>query len=527
MSKSSGRGKSTKGHRSSGDPSPKKPSPEKLSPTGDTELTPHAAGAKQSSVALVAQNDAKPSFNVSKMASFVVLLLVIVVIGVLSIRVIQGFLLPLFLAALVVVIFRPVHVWMLKRFRNRKRIAAALTTMVVLLTVLAPFAWGIKTAVQEGVVISTGHWDLEARLDKIRSKFGLQLPHRELLDQIEAQLIEVTPPYDSQVAWKVSQNTTNALTTLDSALAELDNVVDVPEDSELQACLLAARDSTAEARDETHKILKNGSTVVEIRAYDKAITRLNVQYHKFRELLCGAFPRAAIVELVNPSEPELEMWQAKARAYLQEWLLSVSGKSTAVLAQLLLGIAIMLISIFYFLIDGPEMIKAGMRLSPLDDKYEEQLVQEFGKVSRAVVLATLLSAIVQGLLAGIGYFFAGIGPVFLLTVLTMMLALVPFVGAAAVWVPTALCLAFVDDNIMAGISLAIYGAVIVSMADNVIKPLILHGQSNLHPLMALLSVLGGVKALGAIGILIGPMLLAFLQVLLDMLRRELQSISTT
>ena len=62
-----------------------------------------------------------------------------------------------------------------------------------------------------------------------------------------------------------------------------------------------------------------------------------------------------------------------------------------------------------------------------------------------------------------------------------------------------------------------------AMADNVIKPLVLHGQSNLHPLLALLSVLGGLTALGPIGILVGPMVVAFLQTMLKILQRELRS----
>ena len=72
------------------------------------------------------------------------------------------------------------------------------------------------------------------------------------------------------------------------------------------------------------------------------------------------------------------------------------------------------------------------------------------------------------------------------------------------------------------LGLAIYCAIFVSAIDNVIKPLVLHGQSNLHPLLALLSVIGGVQALGPIGILVGPMLVAFMQALLVMFNRELQ-----
>src|SRR4029079_142237 len=69
--------------------------------------------------------------------------------------------------------------------------------------------------------------------------------------------------------------------------------------------------------------------------------------------------------------------------------------------------------------------------------------------------------------------------------------------------------------------------VVVSLIDNIMKPLILHGQSKLHPLLALLSILGGIEAFGPVGILVGPMLVSFLQALLNMLRKELDSFGGT
>ena len=192
----------------------------------------------------------------------------------------------------------------------------------------------------------------------------------------------------------------------------------------------------------------------------------------------------------------------------------------------MLGTVVMIISLYFFLRDGPAMIESFKGLSPLEDSHEEELVVEFGNVSRAVIVATLLSALAQGVLGGIGYYFAGLDSIFLLTLLTGCLAMVPFVGAAAVWIPCSLYLFFVDGNVAAAIGLAIYGAAVISMADNFIKPMVLHGTSNLHPLLALLSVLGGVTALGPIGILIGPMIVTFLQTLLKILQRELSSMDS-
>lgn len=165
-----------------------------------------------------------------------------------------------------------------------------------------------------------------------------------------------------------------------------------------------------------------------------------------------------------------------------------------------------------------------MRLVPLDVRYQWQLLREFEEVSRAVVSSTLLAAIVQAGLAGIGFSVAGLGNVFLLTLLTFFGALVPFVGAAAVWGSASLYLLFFVKDTWSAAGLALWGLCVVSTVDNIIKPIVLHGQSKLHPLLALLSVLGGVGALGPIGIFVGPIAVAFLQAALTMLQVELDAI---
>jgi predicted PurR-regulated permease PerM len=107
--------------------------------------------------------------------------------------------------------------------------------------------------------------------------------------------------------------------------------------------------------------------------------------------------------------------------------------------------------------------------------------------------------------------------------MTMLMSLVPIVGTASVWGSCALWLYFYEERGTAAVILAIWGFIAVSFADNIIKPYVLHGQSNLHPLLALLSVLGGIEALGLIGIFVGPMVVAFLQALLNILRGELDA----
>jgi hypothetical protein len=190
--------------------------------------------------------------------------------------------------------------------------------------------------------------------------------------------------------------------------------------------------------------------------------------------------------------------------------------------QFALGSLIMLIALYYFLVDGRDMVDAVARLTPLDRQYSAELGDDFVNLTGAIVMSMLLAAGLQGLLAGFGYWLFSVPAIFLLTLLTTLFAMLPLVGATFVWGGAVVWL-FIEGRTGAAIGLAVYCTVVVSLADNVVKPMILHGRSNLHPLAGLLSVLGGAQALGPIGVFIGPMVVALLHTLLVMLRRELKT----
>jgi predicted PurR-regulated permease PerM len=217
--------------------------------------------------------------------------------------------------------------------------------------------------------------------------------------------------------------------------------------------------------------------------------------------------------------------EAKLTDGVQKFLAPMALRTTRYIGELFVSLAIMILATYYFFADGAMMVQAIRRLSPLAGNRTQELLDQFDGVTRSVVVATLLSAFVQGLLAGVGFYAVGVGSVFLLTALCMLLTLVPFVGAAIVWVPVCLWLYAVEARTTAAVLLALYCIGVVSMVDNLVKPLVLHGRSNLHPLLALLSVLGGAQALGPIGIFVGPMVVAFLQTLLNMVHAELNSLT--
>ncbi len=484
----------------------------------------------------------------SKFVSFSVLLGIIIVIGFLFYQVMITFLLPVFLAALLVVMFRPLHRWFLFKFKGRPRVAAGMTTAAVMLIALVPAAVILISAAIEAtsLVGKLNDDELTSKLSERREQLGLQMPEygpqlryfdssfehlveassagaaaavdRSVLDNLASSLedfevtlddIDLQPRDPSQVREDQQEELGNLKQTLKQQLREIIQKVKLePTQAPNSAAIQARIHGAANDFDRFKKAL----LVAEFR-------RGSLQRYytdSMRELV------AWVMEFVNPTEAELD--RIRRQLFDASLFRTIGGATSAWVLKIVFGAMIIVIAVYFFFSDGPSMVSSFMRLSPLDDRHEQELLEEFDRVSRAVVVATLLSAVVQGLLGGIGYWFAGVGSVFLLTVLTTVFALIPFVGAAAVWVPVCLYLLFFEERTTAAILLAIYGAAIISAADNVIKPLVLHGQSNLHPLLALLSVLGGVQALGPIGVLVGPMVVAFLQTLLNILHRELVSL---
>lgn len=495
----------------------------------------------------------------SRYVSFGVLLAVIALLSILFYKILAGFLVPLFLAALLVVVFRPLHDHVITWCRGREKMAAFLTTLSILLVVLIPMGILLTLATFEGrEALGGGNFEvttIKSKIRTLRENIGFDLPIATEIRGIESEFAEISEQSSfedleyHQEKWfgineygkSISSYLNRQSKALESASARIDS-----DDQNAMEKLTGRRkklELAVERWDKFNESCDVTSTLghetkllsfqtgleedakdrnQELAKYHKLCEETSDLFNDFKNEFSGGRTMSKLKMILNPDSDQVAMHFASVADYFQGKLLTLGGAA----AKLVVGLFIMIISLYFFLLDGPNMIESVQGLSPLDDEHEKELVVEFGRVSRAVVVATLLSALVQGLLAGVGFYFCGFQSIFLLTMLTTGLALVPFVGAASVWIPASLYLFFIDGNIGAAIGLAIYGAVIISMADNVIKPFVLHGQSNLHPLLALLSVLGGVTALGPIGLLVGPMVVAFLQTLLKILQRELLSMET-
>ncbi|MCA9182580.1 MAG: AI-2E family transporter [Planctomycetales bacterium] len=449
----------------------------------------------------------------SRLVSFAVLIAIIVIIGLLFYKVLFGFFIPVFLAAVLVVVFRPLHRWVLEKTGQRPRVAAGLTTLLIMLTMLLPIAAvGTASAVQGLRLIEQFDAQTVAlRISQLRASLGLEMPsyHEELrsvseeLDEIIANTSDSVVSEENVKLLQIGKRTTQTLVSLKQSVQEQSDTI---YDSQLDELIELSR-QVGEPSDE------------EFGAAKLAID-LKSKYSSLRTALLGGSLTAFARDTVNPTKEKINSWVKDAVAFVRPRLLSLTGATGTFIAKLIFGSVILVVTTFFFLVDGPAMIKNIMHLSPLDDSYEQELLLEFDRISRAVVLATVLSAVAQGLTAGVGFYFAGMEYLSLLIMLTTAFAMVPFVGPAIIWVPVAIYLAL-NDHVWAAGLLAAWGVLVVGTIDNVVKAVVLHGQSQLHPLLALLSVLGGVQALGPIGIVVGPMVVAMLQTLLSILQREL------
>jgi predicted PurR-regulated permease PerM len=197
---------------------------------------------------------------------------------------------------------------------------------------------------------------------------------------------------------------------------------------------------------------------------------------------------------------------------------AVGGVLTATGAAVL-HTTLMLIAFFFLLVDGRALVEWLKESVPLKRGQMAELLEEFRKVTVAVLLSVLVTAGVQALLGLVGFLVAGVPNVVFFTVLTFVMALVPLVGGTVVVVAIGLLLFFTGHR-LAGAYLVAWGVFLVGMVDNVVKPLVIRGGVEIHGAIVFFALLGGLAAFGPIGLVAGPLSVSFLIAVLRMYRRD-------
>lgn len=164
-----------------------------------------------------------------------------------------------------------------------------------------------------------------------------------------------------------------------------------------------------------------------------------------------------------------------------------------------------LFTLFFMLRDGPGLVKLFAWLLPLEQDYRDRLVARAREVTYATVYGNVAVAIVQGVLIGLAFWVLGLPAAVLWGTVSAVLSLLPVVGAPVVWVPAGVIL-LVHGHMGRGIALLLFGFLVVSTVDNLLRAVLVSDRAQLHPLIVFLSVLGAILEFGAAGVLIGPVL---------------------
>lgn len=196
------------------------------------------------------------------------------------------------------------------------------------------------------------------------------------------------------------------------------------------------------------------------------------------------------------------------------FLTLVSSQVLESLLKLFLIIMIVAITSFFLVRDGSDMISYITGLLPLRDGERGAFVKRTGVMLRAVVCGIIMTAAIQGLLGGLGWWYVGLSHPVFFGVCMFMTAMIPFVGTPSIWLPGAAVL-FLQGEMMNGLILMLWGLCVVSTIDNFIKPIFISEGSKIHMLVIFIGLFGGLYAWGFLGVFVGPLVLSLALFVLD------------
>lgn len=220
------------------------------------------------------------------------------------------------------------------------------------------------------------------------------------------------------------------------------------------------------------------------------------------------------LEKIDIKQAVLDMAQS-----LSTYLVSQVATLISSISNFFVNVFILLFSMYYFFKDGKIIVEKIKAASPLPSLYETDLFDRIAVMSKAILVGVFLTAILQGLVGGIGFMFAGIAnPIFWGTAMAFF-SLVPLFGTAVIWVPAGIILA-VMGQYGSAIFIFIWGALAIGLVDNFVRPYLIGGKANTYPLLTFFVIMGGIWTLGLQGVIIGPLVLMFLMSFIQIYEAE-------
>ncbi len=227
----------------------------------------------------------------------------------------------------------------------------------------------------------------------------------------------------------------------------------------------------------------------------------------------------SFIKVLLPSAPEQFIIQVTLT--LDSMISKVTSVILGGLADFLLEIPTLLFNlviiafVFFFTLRDSEKLAAFVSaLSPLNKIQERELVKQFKDITNSVIFGQIIIGLAQGILAGIGFFIFGVPHALVLTLLAILFSIIPVLGAFFVWIPASVYL-FLQGNIPFATIYIIYNVILVSNIDNFLRIYIVAKKTNLSQVIVLIGMVGGLFIFGILGLILGPLLLAYFITLLQ------------
>ena len=197
--------------------------------------------------------------------------------------------------------------------------------------------------------------------------------------------------------------------------------------------------------------------------------------------------------------------------YISSSLTAATQNTLAVIIK----IAVMIYTLFFFLKDHEKFFNMAVRFYPLGEGRGKMLYDRFIATAKTTLKTTLIIGGIQGSLGGLIFFVTGIQGVMIWTVVMIFAAIIPLVGCSIIWVPMGIFM-LVSGHIWEGIAILVFGLVVITTVDTIMRPLMIGREVEIHPLLIFLSTLSGIIVFGFSGFVIGPIIVSLLMTIWDM-----------
>jgi predicted PurR-regulated permease PerM len=222
-----------------------------------------------------------------------------------------------------------------------------------------------------------------------------------------------------------------------------------------------------------------------------------------------------IVEMVPIDVQQL----AERAAEGSQWAATTVGSLLQATSSLVLNLGLMLIALYFFLVDGPSLVRWLARVLPLKERQTYEVLNDFRQMARIVIGSNIAVGALQATVASIAYVIAPVPHPAFFGLLTFMASFVPSVGTAIVSVPLTLLMLVMGKPWWA-LFLGLWALGLVSAVDNVVRPLLLRGAGHIHGAVVFFSLIGGIGIFGPMGLIVGPLSITFVLAMVRLWQRD-------